>query len=37
MPCPHNLTTETVIAGAAGEVVRWRLRRPSALVVFRDW
>jgi hypothetical protein len=28
--------TETVIAGAAGEIVRWRLRRP-ALVVFRDW
>ncbi len=37
MPCPHNLTTETVIVGAAREVADCRLRRPSTLVVFRDW
>jgi hypothetical protein len=37
MPCPRNLTTETVIAVAAGEVVGRRLQRSLALVVFCDW
>ena len=37
MPCPHNLTTETVIAEAAREVAEGRLRWLPAFVVFRDW
>ncbi len=37
MPCPRYLKTETVIAEAARELADYRLRRPPALVGFRDW